>query len=70
MNNRIQQRFDRIIREAVEENKRANDAKPRRRIVVLPSAPEKEPKGRLYLCPETGATVWEPVGTCAQEPTL
>ena len=69
MNNRIQQRFDRSISEAVEATQRANDAKPRRRIVVPPSAPEKEPKGRLFLCPETGATVWEPVGTYAQELT-
>jgi hypothetical protein len=70
MNNRIQQRFDRSIHEAVEETKRVNAAKPRRRIVVSPSAPEKAPKGRLYLCPETGATVWAPVGTYAQEPTV
>lgn len=60
MYNRVQQKFDRSIREAIEEGKRANEAKPRRRIVVQPSEPEKEPKGRLYLCPETGATVWEP----------
>ena len=60
MNNRIQQRFDKSIRDAVADTKRANDAKPRRRIVVQPSAPEPKPRGRLYLCPETGATVWEP----------
>jgi hypothetical protein len=60
MYNRVQQRFDRSIRDAVELSKRANDAKPRRSIVVPPSVPEKEPRGRLYLCPETGATVWEP----------
>ena len=60
MNNLIQRKFDRSIREAVEATKRANDAKPRRCIVVPPSAPEKPLKGRLYLCPETGATVWEP----------
>ena len=60
MYNRVQQRFDRSIQKAVEESKRANDAKPRRKIVVPVTPPEKEPKGRLYLCPETGATVWEP----------
>jgi len=60
MNNRIQQRFDQSIREAVRHAKRVNDAKPRRRIVAQPSPTQPEPKGRLYLCPETGATVWEP----------
>lgn len=60
MNNRIQQRFDRSIREAVSHAKRVNEAKPRRRVVVSPSVPETKPKGRLYLCPETGATVWDP----------
>ena len=60
MYNRVQQRFDRSIREAVEATKRANAAKPRRRITVPTSPPEKDPRGRLYLCPETGATVWEP----------
>lgn len=61
MNNRIQQRFDRSIREAVEEAKRVNDAKPRR-DVRQPRSTERysELKGRLYLCHETGATVWEP----------
>lgn len=60
MYNRAQQRFDKSIREAVEATKRANDAKPRRAVVVPPSEPEKPLRGRLYLCPETGATVWEP----------
>jgi hypothetical protein len=61
MYNRVQQRFDRSIAKAIEETKRANDAKPRRNVRQPRSTvKEAEPKGRLYLCPETGATVWEP----------
>jgi hypothetical protein len=63
VNNKVQQKFDRSIRDAVNDTRRAWEAKPRRKIVVPPSAPEKEPKGRLYLCPETGATVWDPNAT-------
>jgi hypothetical protein len=69
-NNRVQQRFDKGIRDAVEQARAANDAKPRRRIFVSPSAPEKAQKGRLYLCPETGATVWEPERRHIAEPIL
>ena len=62
MNNRTQQKFDRSIREAVEVTKQAQRSVPRRAVAVLPDDPDdrKQPKGRLYLCPETGATVWEP----------
>jgi hypothetical protein len=61
MYNRVQRRFDRSIAEAVEETRRVNDAKPRRNVTPLKSAErELKPKGRLYLCPETGATVWKP----------
>lgn len=61
MNNRIQQRFDCSIREAVKETKRVNDAKPRRDVRHSRSTKHhSELKGRLYLCPETGATIWEP----------
>lgn len=62
MNNRIQQHFDRSIREAVEATKRANDAKPRRAVKPLPVEKQTKPKGRLYLCPETQATIWDPNG--------
>lgn len=61
MNNRTQQRFDKSIREAVEATRKAQDAKPRRAVVPLPTEPkQKKPRGRLYLDPITGATVWEP----------
>jgi hypothetical protein len=61
MNNRVQQRFDRSIQEAVEHCERIRDAKPTR-DVTPPKATKraKKPKGRLYLDPLTGATVWEP----------
>ena len=62
MHNKVQQRFDRSIRDAVAVAKRANANKPRR-DVKPPETAERStgPKGRLYLCPETGATVWAPI---------
>lgn len=63
MNNRIQQRFDSSIRKAIEATELANARKPRRDLTeVIRAMPtdRRKPHGRLYLCPETGATVWEP----------
>ena len=64
MNNRIQQRFDRSIREAVRDAKAARDRRPTRDLTaIIKAVPAKraaKPKGRLYLCPQTGATIWDP----------
>ena len=62
MNNRIQQRFDRSIREAVAETEVARARRPRRAVVRTPAVRERAPRGRLYLDPLTGATVWDPSG--------
>lgn len=65
MNNRTQQRFDRSIRDAVSETQRANERKPRRDLTAVAKAmptDNAKPKGRLYLDPATGATVWDPAG--------
>jgi hypothetical protein len=72
MNNRIQQSFDKSIREAVETTQRVADAKheagkahPVERPKMTAEekrANRRKPKGRLYLCPETGATIWDPAG--------
>lgn len=67
-NNRTQQRFDKSIREAVEATKRADEAKPRKNVsppkmtAQEKKAARRKPKGRLYLDPKTGATVWDPNG--------
>lgn len=64
MNNRIQQRFDKSIREAVEETKRVTEmerAKKRRPVKPIQEAPA--PKiGRMVLLldPADGATVLVP----------
>lgn len=62
MNNQVQRRFDRSIREAVETTQRTTEAKPRRDVTKPrgPKVREQQPQGRLYLDPETGATIWEP----------
>jgi len=61
MNNRTQQRFDASIREALAETERAKAHKPRRDATPpKPTKRPRAPKGRLYLDPETGATVWCP----------
>jgi hypothetical protein len=63
MNNRTQQRFDRSIREAVAITRASAARRPRRDLSALVKAmPAKPatPRGRLYLDPETGATVWDP----------
>lgn len=66
MNNRTQQRFDRSIREAVAATQLAQDQKPRRDVSppqmtdAEKRARRRPPRGRLYLDPATGATVWEP----------
>lgn len=68
MNNRIQQRFDRSIREAVAQSEQAIErehAASRRDVRVPLTAEERraarrQPKGRLFLDPATGATVGEP----------
>ena len=61
MYNRVQQRFDRSISDALEESRRVLDARPRRNVKPPKSTErEMEPKGRLYLCRETGATIWAP----------
>ena len=67
MNNRTQQRFDRSIADALETKRAANSAKPRRDVTPPKAqASSKAPKGRLYLDPQTGATVWEPKRTVSQ----
>jgi hypothetical protein len=70
MNNKIQRQFDRSIKDAVRITKEANDRKPRRdltaRVNAMPTEramPSK--KGRLYLDPITGGTVWDPT-YCSQ----
>ena len=64
MNNRIQQRFDKSIREAVEETKRVRERESAKRgRPVKPLAEEPSPKlGRMVLLldPEDGATVLVP----------
>jgi len=62
MNNRVQQRFDRGIREAVQAAAAATERAARRRDVTPARSTRRArpPKGRLYLDPATGATVWEP----------
>jgi hypothetical protein len=63
MNNRVQQRFDRSIREAVAATKAAEAARPTRDVTPpKPTRRERKPKGTLRLCPNTGATVWYPAG--------
>jgi hypothetical protein len=66
MNNKTQQRFDRSIADAVRATKEANARKPRRDLTAQARAMPSErvsKKGRLYLCPETGATVFDPNGS-------
>jgi hypothetical protein len=66
MNNRTQQRFDRSIADALRATKEAHARKPRRDLTAQARAMPSEllsEKGRLYLCPETGATVYDPNGT-------
>lgn len=61
MNNRTQQRFDRSIHTAVAATRAALDATPRRNVTPpRASRPARQPKGRLYLDPLTGATVFAP----------
>jgi hypothetical protein len=72
MNNRVQQRFDQSIREAVTETEQAprperseaQKIRTRRRAEASTEAhaavTRKKPTGRLYLDPETGATVYDP----------
>jgi hypothetical protein len=66
VNNKIQQRFDRSIADAVRATTESNARKPRRDLTAharaIPSERSSK-KGRLYLCPETGATVFDPNGT-------
>ena len=63
MDNRTQQRFDRSIRDALEVVRAVNAAKPRRNVKP-PKATKREPKlkGRLFMDPETGATIWDTNG--------
>lgn len=61
MNNRTQQRFDRSIREAVTTARAAVDARPRRNVTPpRDRRPPRQPRGRLFVDPATGATMWEP----------
>jgi hypothetical protein len=67
MNNKVQQRFDRSIREAVEANRaiRGVPASPealaRRAALRALDEPTPDRTGwTLHLCPVTGATVWGP----------
>jgi hypothetical protein len=63
MNNKTQQRFDRSIADAVRATKEANARKPRRDLRAQARARPSERfsnKGHLYLCPQTGATVFDP----------
>jgi hypothetical protein len=68
MNNRIQQRFDRSIKDATEEAKavteRERSANRRDLTAVVKAMPTDtaKPKGRLYLDKETQATMWDPAG--------
>lgn len=70
-NNRVQQRFDRSIRDAVEETKRAEerDRAPSPELIAqrereipapTPTVPGKRRGWKLYLDPVTGATVYGP----------
>ena len=61
MNNKTQQRFDKSIRDALRAVRETT--KHSKRIDVTPPKNAKrqtQPKGRLYLDPLTGATIWEP----------
>lgn len=60
MNNKVQQKFDRSIRDAVAQTAEANAKKPGRDVRTAPPPARPQPKGRLYLEKETGATIWEP----------
>ena len=64
MNNRVQQRFDRSIRKAVEETQRINESKPRRSVVRPCDETKTNTRRRartvLLLDPETGGTVLVP----------
>ena len=65
VNNKIRQRFDRSIADAVRATKEADARKPRRDLTARARAMPSErfsKKVRLYLCPETGATVFDPNG--------
>ena len=71
MNNRVQQRFDRSIVEAVRasaeatQRDRAANARDVRRAPmtrVEKLAARRKPKGRLFLDPMSGATVCDPNG--------
>lgn len=62
MNNKVQRQFDKSIREAVAATEAAKANKPRRAVQNVGSYADMptSTKGRLFLCPMTGATVWEP----------
>ena len=61
MNNRTQQHFDRSIQDALDTCADVNAAKPRRDVRTPKSTKRpRQPRGRMYLDPLTGATVWEP----------
>ena len=61
MYNKVQQKFDRSIRDAVEETKRANERKPRRVLKPIPDEPRRAiGKHVLVMDPETGGTVLVP----------
>lgn len=74
MNNRVQQRFDRSIREAVAEAARLRDearevpdrSRVRELLARAEAADERASRARrragwkLQLCPETGATIYGP----------
>lgn len=70
MNNRAQQNFDRSIADAVKVAAQATqrDRAATARDVRVPMTREeklaarRKPRGRLFLDPATGATVWDPNG--------
>ena len=75
MNNRVQQRFDKMLREARESNQSrldrlnaeaaayAIEAELRLPLIaVARRTRERTPRGRLYLDHATGATIWDPNG--------
>jgi hypothetical protein len=66
VNNKIQQRFDRSITNAVRATKETDARKPQRDLRAQARAMPSErfsKNGRLYLCPQTGATIFDPNGT-------